>query len=95
MTSGYFRECPGCRRRWPWDTSYRECPICEVQTRPTMGNGMTAGQAKAAVRAAAFESFYLEREGQREGPDPEELGRQEARVEMARLRKLEADYEQS
>ena len=51
---------------------------------------MTHGQARSRLRQIEFIRYYEERELERVGPTPEEIGALEAREQSARIRKLNA-----
>lgn len=88
MAVGY--ECPECRTAWPHYRSFSSCPECRVACRSTMTpRVLTAGEAKTRILRIEFIRYYEAREKFRLGPTPEELGRREARDEIARLRELD------
>lgn len=88
MAVGY--ECPECRTCWPHYRSFASCPECRVACRSAVTpRVLTAGQAKTRILHLEFLRYYEAREKFRLGPTPEELGRKEARQELARLRDLE------
>lgn len=51
---------------------------------------MSQLQAQRYVQAVEFERYYQEREKERPGPTPEEVGIAEAKAEVRQLRELEA-----
>lgn len=77
----YGRLCDGCGTSWPHDRAYESCPRCRTVTRvSTIRKALTAEQAKLEVRRIEFERFYDSRELERQGPSPEQRGREEARL---------------
>lgn len=87
MAVGY--ECPECRTCWPHYRSFATCPECRVVCRSAVTpRVLTADQAKKRILNVEFLRYYNAREAYRVGPTPEEIGRREAREQLARIAEL-------
>lgn len=94
MGVGYrlaFR-CKWCDVEWPNSPDYLICPVCRTRTLFGAGNPLTNAEARSIVRGTEFDEFYREREGEREGPTPEEVGEAEARDLIEKWKEVEASY---
>lgn len=84
------RRCPSCSLEYP--VSYSICVACGIRLKFTYdGKPMSAEKIDRLRRAVSFERFYAERERKRVAsgdPSPEELGSQEAKAELDRIREL-------
>ena len=72
--------CSTCSVNYPQTPTYAVCPVCQERTSPmTNETSMSPASARAIVAQAQFDKFYEQSwPSKRPGPDPEELGRQEA-----------------
>ena len=82
--------CTSCLTNWPNNPTYAKCPECGDKCDP-MANAkpIELAEAKSRARFAAFDREYEKREETREGPTPEEIGRQEAHAIVAEWRELD------
>lgn len=81
--------CPDCKTNWPYYSSFKVCPDCAIPCRTAATTKvLTAQEAQSRVKRLAFIRYYAERELQREGPTPEEIGLEEAVRDAAEIRKL-------
>lgn len=80
-------ECPDCGTRWPHVRTYSSCPECRVVCRSLVApRVLTDKQAKSRLKQIEFIKYYEAREAFRNGPTPEEIGREEGRREAALIR---------
>lgn len=83
-------ECPNCFTRWPYFRTFQVCPECSIPCRSAVTpRSLTAGEAQSRLTRIAFIRYYEDRERERLGPTPEEVGEREAREEILRIRALE------
>lgn len=78
------RMCARCNVGFPTDRIYESCPACGAVTKM-----IAAASPSEGWRNHIFEAYYQRRHGPAE-EIPEEVGRAEARRELAQLRELEA-----
>lgn len=70
-----------CGVNWPNHQDYRKCPVCLERTDTVIrGAPITFTEAKKLANDAEFERYYAEWDARREGPSPDEIGRQEAKL---------------
>ena len=85
--------CVDCKTNWPYFSSFKVCPECCIPCRTAATTKvMTSQEAQRRVKTLAFIRYYEQREAEREGPTPEELGIEEAMAEMAQIRLLNDAY---
>lgn len=81
--------CPECKSNWPYYQSFKVCPQCAIPCRTAATTrAMTGQEAQRRVKTLAFIRYYQQRELEREGPTPEEIGLEEARAQSAQIREL-------
>lgn len=83
--------CPTCKTDWPNYPTYAVCPECLDRCDP-MANakGIPVDEAESRARHAKFDRQYTKREETREGPTPEEIGQQEAKLLAQQWRDMES-----
>lgn len=83
--------CSICAVNYPQTYHYAVCPVCQERTSPiTNETPMSPASARAIAENANFERYYEQtHEAKRTGPDPEELGRQDAAEILALERALD------
>jgi hypothetical protein len=83
--------CRLCLTNWPATAAYSTCPECLQRTDSMTGaQAIPLDEAQTRAKTATFNREYADREANRDGPSPEELGREEAKRLAAEWRKIEA-----
>jgi hypothetical protein len=82
--------CRKCLTSWPSYPTYAVCPECLERCDPmATAQAITVAEAESRARHAKFDREYEKHDAERDGPSPEELGREEAKRLAAEWRKLE------
>ena len=68
------RRCSACAINYPNVLQHETCPGCGAKT-----DVLTDASPQEDWKRRAWEAFYTIHDAARQGPDPDELGRQEAR----------------
>jgi hypothetical protein len=84
------RRCSQCGINWPNFLEHSTCAKCGGKT-DLIGNQppMSLAEASSLKRELEFARYYDEREAAREGPSPEQKGREEAATIIALDRQVE------
>lgn len=86
------RRCPECSLYWPTHLNLSSCLECDGRLFISDGEPMSDEEVNRRKLTAEFNEWYEQREAQRNGPTPEEIGAEEARAELERYRALEDSW---
>jgi hypothetical protein len=86
------KRCSTCAINYPNSHEWAVCAVCLERTDLlTNEQPITPASARAIARQAKFDRFYEQTwEAKRQGPPPEEIGRQEAEALIRQAREINA-----